>query len=210
MRWIIDGYNVMHAGGLIGPKISREGFRRARRRFLDRLARAFGPEDAILVTVVFDATQPPGDMPVRGRYQGLSVIFSVGDENADARIEELISAHSHPKDLTVVSTDRRIRQAATRRRSRSLTADSFWDRIDRRIDAASSNGATAVEAVEPEGSGEAAVDELTFWLKEFGDLDALPEIREVARPLETLITDAEIRAIEREVASEVAASRRRR
>ncbi len=28
MRWLIDGYNVMHAAGLLGPKLSRDGFRR--------------------------------------------------------------------------------------------------------------------------------------------------------------------------------------
>ena len=29
MRWLIDGYNVMHAAGRLGPKLGREGFRRA-------------------------------------------------------------------------------------------------------------------------------------------------------------------------------------
>ncbi len=32
MRWLIDGYNVMYGGGRLGPKLCREGFRRARRR----------------------------------------------------------------------------------------------------------------------------------------------------------------------------------
>ena len=53
----------------------------------------------------------------------MSIIFALGDENADARIEQLIAAHSAPKSLTVVSTDRRVRQAANRRKARSITSE---------------------------------------------------------------------------------------
>ena len=123
MRWLIDGYNVMHAGGRLGPKLGREGFRRARRRFLDELAAALGPDVAGQTTVVFDASVPPGRLPLDANYRGLGVLFALGDENADARIEQLIAEHSNPKTLTVVSSDRRIRQAAARRRTRSLTAE---------------------------------------------------------------------------------------
>ena len=130
MRWLIDGYNVMHAGGRLGPKLGREGFRRARRRFLDELAQALGPLIAAETTVVFDASVPPGDFPPVSTYRGLTVLFALGDENADARIEQLITEHSNPKTLTVVSSDNRIRLAASRRRARSLTAEKFWELID--------------------------------------------------------------------------------
>ena len=66
--------------------------------------------------MVFDASVPPGDFPPVSIYRGLSVLFALGDENADARIEQLIGEHSNPKTLTVVSSDNRIRLAATRRR----------------------------------------------------------------------------------------------
>ncbi len=64
MRWLIDGYNVMHAGGRLGPKLGREGFRRARRRFLNELAATLPSEEAEHTTVVFDASVPPGDFKV--------------------------------------------------------------------------------------------------------------------------------------------------
>ena len=64
MRWLIDGYNVMHAGGHLVPKLGREGFRRERRRFLDELAGALGPDRTAGTTVVFDASVPPGDFPI--------------------------------------------------------------------------------------------------------------------------------------------------
>ena len=98
MRWLIDGYNVMHAGGRLGPKLCREGFRRARRRFLDDLADALGPGAAAETTVVFDASAPPGDFPLDSTFRGLGVLFALGDENADARIESLISRAFEPQE----------------------------------------------------------------------------------------------------------------
>src|ERR1700679_2692567 len=108
MRWLIDGYNVMHAGGWVVAKLGGEGFRRARRRFLDELASALGPQTARQTTVVFDASVHPGDFALDAEYRGLGILSALGDENADARIEQLIAADSNPRALTVVSSDRRI------------------------------------------------------------------------------------------------------
>ncbi len=93
MRWLIDGYNVMHAGGRIHPGQKGESFRRARRRFLDELSDALGADRARETTVVFDASVPPGDLAVDAGYRGMRVRFALGDENADARIEQLIAEH---------------------------------------------------------------------------------------------------------------------
>ncbi len=130
MRWLIDGYNVMHAGGRLGPKLSRTGFRNARRRFLDEISAALGPDEARQTTVVFDASVHPGDFALNATYRGLGILFALGDESADARIEEIIADHTNARTLTVVSSDRRIRRAAARRRAKVLTADQFWERID--------------------------------------------------------------------------------
>ena len=116
MLWLIDGYNLMHAAGAIDrQEIRRELFQRKRRRFLSELAEALGPKRCQETTVVLDASTPPADFPLEAVHQGLNLIFALGDENADARIETLIAAHSAPKSLTVVSSDRRIRRAAQRR-----------------------------------------------------------------------------------------------
>src|SRR5262245_26205025 len=119
MRWLVDGYNVMHAGGRLGSKLSREGFRHARRRFLDEISAALGADVARETTVVFDASIHPGDFALDATHRGLRILFALGDENADARIEEIIAGHANPRTLTVVSSDRRIRQAAARRRAKA-------------------------------------------------------------------------------------------
>ncbi len=78
------------------------------------LAQTLGPAVAAETTVVLDASVPPGDFPSESNYKGLSVLFALGEENADARIEALIRADSSPKALTVVSSDNRIRLAASK------------------------------------------------------------------------------------------------
>jgi uncharacterized protein len=204
MRWLIDGYNVMHAGGRLGAKLSREGFRRARRRFLDELSTALGPQAARQTTVVFDASVHPGDFALDAEYRGLGILFALGDENADARIEQLIAADSNPRTLTVVSSDRRIRQAAVRRRTRSLTADRYWELIDDlkersrlkpKVVAPPRNG--------PREPDKEPADDTDHWVATFADIDELPGIQEALAPNDSLLTDAEIAEIERQVQREL-------
>lgn len=194
MRWLIDGYNVMHAAGRLGPKLSREGFRCARRRFLDELAEVFPVENAGEVTVVFDASVPPGDFPISSTYRGLRVIFAYGDEDADSRIEYILGHDSSPRSLTVVSSDRRIRDAASRRRARPLTADAFLDLKDRPHILSS-----PPLRPQPETDRNAVMDadEAEFWAEAFREVDDLPGIRDAASPNSALITDAEIAEIQR-------------
>jgi len=204
MRWLIDGYNVMHAGGRLGPKLGREGFRRARRRFLDELADALGEKFARETTVVFDASVPPGDFRLDADYRGLGVLFALGDENADARIEQIIAKHSNPKTLTVVSSDRRIRQAAARRRTKSLTADEYWVLIDdfKEHKARKSQDEARPKPPACDQERQATPAESAFWLEIFGEVAATDEIQQTLAPHDSLLTDAEIAEIERQVERE--------
>jgi predicted RNA-binding protein with PIN domain len=204
MRWLIDGYNVMHADGRLGPHLGREGFRRARRRFLDELALALGPGLSAETTVVFDASLPPGDFGVVSSYRGLDVRFALGDENADARIEQLIAAHSNPKTLSVVSSDRRIRQAAARRRARSVTAESYWELIDdlKERRAGKPAGERARDRRPSEGKPPAAPDEAAFWLERFREVAEDPTAGEVPTRNDALLTQADIAEIQRQIERE--------
>ena len=205
MLWLIDGYNLMHAAGAFDrAEIRRELFQRKRRRFLNHLADVLGPERCRETTVVLDASTPPADFPLETVYKGLNLIFALGDENADARIETLIAAHSAPKSLTVVSSDRRIRRAARRRRTRILGSDEFLDLLerfqtDKRHELASQNPAKScvLDCGSPLSAEEAA-----HWMAEFGELDAAPETKEAFGPGPTLLTDAEIARIQREIDKE--------
>ncbi|MGO9599105.1 MAG: NYN domain-containing protein [Isosphaeraceae bacterium] len=205
MLWLIDGYNLMHA--IIGPEGKRlppSAFRLQRRRFLNFLADCLGADRARQTTVVLDAKSPPADFDLEANYKGLTLIFALGDENADARIEMLIAGHSVPRSLTVVSSDHRVRRAATRRKAHCLTSDQFLDLLDRfrnerrRQKAAGSPEANSV----PARPATSSADDSAYWLDQFRELEDAPEVRELEVRDSTLLTDEEIARIQREVDGE--------
>ena len=201
MRTLIDGYNLMFADGLPAKRPGPDVFRKARQRFLDKLARGLGPFEASQTTVVFDATDHPANLPAVTTYKGMTILFAVDDEDADARIERLIAEHSAPKTLRVVSTDRRIRTATARRKARAMTADEFLVSLDERQTARSRS-----RPLPWPRAGRAIARSLprsrpTGW-RQFGGLDDEPDVRELARPDSFGPTDAEIAEIEREVDEE--------
>jgi predicted RNA-binding protein with PIN domain len=178
MRWLIDGYNVMHVAGVIDSKMSRERFRKARKRFLDHLASQLG-DLAAETTIVFDANKPPTDFPVESNYRRISVIFALSDPSADARIERILARHSTPKALTVVSNDREVRQSATRRKARALKADEFLDRLP----TLAYQRRPPMNVPDPEAVRTApALDdaERAYWEEIFGAADEEPAPREPA------------------------------
>jgi predicted RNA-binding protein with PIN domain len=201
MRLLIDGYNVMYALGLLGKRLGPDGFRKVRTRFLNDLADTLGAVEAHLTTVVFDAADPPADLPRATTHKGLSVVFAVDDENADERIVRLIAEHSSPRTLTVVSSDLHIRRAATRRKARSLTADAFLAELDARKRRKPAGPATRDRDRDRERAP--TPEEAAYWLNEFRALAEGPETRDVFERTPGIPTDAEIAEIEREVEREL-------
>jgi predicted RNA-binding protein with PIN domain len=205
MLWLIDGYNLMHSAGAAGGKeVSREAFRRRRRRFLTILAESLGSQRARETTIVFDASSPPGDFELESTYQEMKIVFALGDENADARIEQIIAQHSAPKSLTVVSTDHRIRRAAKRRKAKAVTADRFLEFLDqlqskKRHEQSPQNPPKECDSARdlPLSSEESA-----YWLEEFALLDDTEASRQALEHDSSLLTDSEIAQLQREIDGE--------
>ena len=200
MRILIDGYNLMFAGGLLGKRLGPDGLRKIRHRFLNDLADSLGPIDTYQTTVVFDSSQAPDNLPKETPHKGLSVIFAVDDDDADTRIEHLIAHHSHPRSLTVVSSDRRVRRAASRRKAQAVTAEDFWMELDARKRARSRTPAPPAEV--PDRTPNLTPEETAHWLREFADLEQQPETREALNPDAPMLTDEEIDRLEREIDQE--------
>ena len=114
MRYLIDGYNLLHATGHLSGVATPTSLARARRALLDALVHRFGAA-AACATVVFDVRRVPPGLAAEQDYQGVRVLHALGRE-ADDVIEELIRAEAAPPRLTVVSDDHRLREAARRRR----------------------------------------------------------------------------------------------
>ncbi len=200
MRTLIDGYNLMFAGGLIGRRHGPDGLRKVRQRFLNDLAATLGPTEAHLTTVVFDAapdTAPP-DVPSSTRHKGLTVLYAVDVDTADERIEGLIAQHSSPKRLTVVSSDHRIQRAAARRKARVVSADEYWTRMDSRKE----RKANPPPIEDHPRSAAPSAGEAAFWLEEFRELADSDEARAAFARDPIFPSDEEIARIEREVEDE--------
>jgi predicted RNA-binding protein with PIN domain len=196
MHTLIDGYNLMYANGLLDRKLGPDGLRKARTRFLNTLAARLGPVEAYAATVVFDAAEAPHGLPSHAVHKGLTILYAVDEDDADERIELLILGHTAPKTLTVVSTDRRIRTAAARRKARSLTSEEYWTELDGKRERAERLEPHVDAASKHHGPTDA---DAAYWLEQFADLATDPEVHRQLDPEPTMITDAEIVQMQREI-----------
>lgn len=78
--------------------------------------------------IIFDGIGPP-DKSSFGEIPSLEVYFSGNSFEADDIIEEKISDNSAPKSLVVVSSDRRLRSSAAKRKAVSVDSDYFWQNL---------------------------------------------------------------------------------
>lgn len=201
MRILIDGYNLMYASGRISRNLGPDGLRKLRHRFLTEIASALDPVDAHQTTIVFDANDAPQHLSSRTRHKGLDVIFAVGEPSADEYLENLIKDHPNPRQLLVVSTDNRVRLAASKRRARVSTSDEYLTHLDSLKAKRNARQVDPVPAPQPERPTSVSAAESAYWLEQFSDLADSPELKESLSAAQ-LLSDEEIRKIEREVAAE--------
>jgi len=172
VTYVIDGYNLLHAMGILLGKVGPHGLEKARNNLLGVLAGSFG-DDASQVTVVFDAASARGSDQAEQRYQGITILYSVGRPSADDLIEDLITQEANPRQLAVVSDDHRLQRAARRRHSHAMSCDEFLDVLDGRRKELPAPEPSPVREKETAPS-EA---ETRYWLAEFRELQ-----NELAKP----------------------------
>jgi hypothetical protein len=174
MHYLVDGYNLLYAMGLIRGQAGPTGLQKARLRLLGLLHGTY-KDDSPTVTVVFDAAGAPPGADEEQDYQGIRVRFAVHNEQADDLIESLIRHDSAPRHLTVVSDDHRLQQAARRRQCVVLGCAGYLDFLERQ------------RRRRPRPSGPGKPEHLTeheaqCWLHEFSDLENDPELRQLFDP----------------------------
>ena len=126
VRYLIDGFNLLHVaiGRHLGP--ADETFTEDDvDRFLRTLSELLGEERCAKTTIVFDARHRPLWEPRTSQRYGLHVINAVDSPDADTLIVDLIEQDSGPRDLTVVSSDRVIIDAARRRKAHHKRSEEF-------------------------------------------------------------------------------------
>lgn len=125
---LIDAYNVLWLGEAAephGPELSVSGLLRliAHSRYRRRAVR-----------LVCDGHPAPGEGVASPAFGAETMILRLGPGeivysghagSADDVIERIIDCHTSPRDLLVVSSDRRVKRAAGRRRARTMASELF-------------------------------------------------------------------------------------
>jgi len=129
VRFLIDGYNLMHAAGMAVPDHSgSKAMESARKRFLDWMADSPAIRKATTpprIRIIFDAQNSHKDHGTHS-YRGLATTFSFG-ETADDRIETIVSREPQPEKLQVVSNDHRLKLAARKAKCVPMSCEAFID-----------------------------------------------------------------------------------
>lgn len=190
---LIDGYNLMHAVGLFQRSFAAGEFEKRRNRFLQYLVEGFSAAERPRVTVVFDGTEGGNRQIAQHLHENMTVIFSAAGTHADDVLEDLIAAHSAPRQILLVSSDHRLQKAARKRRGRFVDSEVFAERLERRAERESQpkrNTGPPAEKL----SGLSSQVELDHWLNEFGELPAEETTKQPA--------EFDVDALQREIDAE--------
>ena len=125
------------------------------------LSKYFGQVDEI-GQVVFDGAGPAdtSDFEVISNPE---VFFAGFRHDADSVIEEKITVNTSPRHLTIISSDRRLRKAASARKATAMKSEEFWERVRREL------RRKPTGKKEPEAKREGLTDgETDRWLEVFG------------------------------------------
>ena len=125
--FIIDGHNLLHSIHKEDPHsgpVSDVQLCWIVGRYLKQI----GQSGAI----IFDGTGPR-DKGGLDNISNLEVFFAGLGSDADTVIEDKIKVNTAPKRLTVVSSDRRLRDAARARKATAVKSELFWNNLRRQL-----------------------------------------------------------------------------
>ncbi len=166
---IIDGYNLLHATGIVARGFGPGTLERARLALLGFLAASIEPEMASRTTIVFDVGTRLSGLPRETRHGGMKVLFAAGYTDADTLIEELIRKHSSPRRLTVVSSDHQVQRAARRRKAHAADSGVWYAELKRQRYAAQPEQSEMA----PRPPVPLLEEDVDYWLRQFGGEQAI-------------------------------------
>jgi uncharacterized protein len=164
MALVIDGYNLLHASGILPSGVGPGTLERARAALLNFLVESLEAGELAKAVVVFDARAAPKGRPRLVTHRGLRVHFAPNPGDADALIEELIQRDHSPRQLIVVSSDHRLQRAAKRRRAQSIDSDRWYaEVVQRRVGRQRQS-----DDEPPKPTAALSAGEVAHWLSRFG------------------------------------------
>jgi hypothetical protein len=157
MSILIDGYNLLRAV----QNLSEQTAGIADAQICHIISRYLGITKN-KGAIIFDGIGPR-DKSVFNNVANLEVVFSGRNKEADDVIEKLVLINSAPRSMTVVSSDRRVKAAANRRKATAINSIDFWLEMLKIIDKKAKK--KSEPAAKYLGISEA---ETEYWLRLFG------------------------------------------
>ena len=156
MFYIIDGYNLLH---WINQRC--EDDESISDIAMCRIIGAYLYQIRENGQIVFDGIGPGEKVPFEN-VRNTEVIFSGERIDADTAIENQIAASSAPKNTTIVSSDRRLRDAARARKAVILKSEEFWGKVIKQV--------TKKQGPKEPPAKRTGINssEAELWLEEFG------------------------------------------
>lgn len=166
-RFLIDGYNLLHAVGL-PARLGQATLHHARQRLVELIRQTHPEAD---VTIVFDARRPPRGVPREQAFAGVRIVFAHG--SADDLIVEMLEHDAVPRSLCVVTNDRAVQEAARRRGATVLESMTFLDAVSPALPTAPPSALPPTSTLEkPTGTADNR-----HWLETFADIDDEEDVR---------------------------------
>ena len=181
---IIDGYNLMHSVGYARERYGQGGLERSRNRLVRFLVNRLDLEERRRTTIVFDARTIPFEGVREQKFEELTILFNLAGSDADTLIEELILEHSAPKQLEVVSGDRRLQKAIKRRKGIAVESEVFARMLREResVVPGSSQDIALLADSSRELENAPPESDTDYWLDVFGDVEISAASPEPIRP----------------------------
>jgi predicted RNA-binding protein with PIN domain len=154
---LIDGYNLLHAVQGILEQSTEITDVQLCRIIGEYLYRSKGKG-----SIIFDGIGPKDKSGFNNLFN-LEVVFSGTNREADDVIEKLILQNTAPKNLSVISSDRRLKDAAKKRKANAVDCVDFWLDMLKQLEKKQKQQAEPKEKYL--GLSDA---ETEYWLKEFG------------------------------------------
>ena len=127
MAVIIDGHNLLHSVQKAGKDFEPISDVQLCRFISEYLKQTGGKGE-----IIFDGTGPR-DRSGFDNISGLEVFFAGRSSDADTIIEDKIKINTAPRSLTVVSSDRRLRDTARARKATVLKSQVFWNNLCKQL-----------------------------------------------------------------------------
>ncbi len=127
MHLIIDGYNLLHAGGS-PAQLSPIELQSKRDHLINQLS-TYRKFKQCEITVVFDGWQGGWSTEKKEMRKGVEIIFSKVGEKADEVIKRL--ARERGSGVTLITSDRDISRYAERMAIAVIPSDQFSEKMER-------------------------------------------------------------------------------